>query len=256
MSRQAGRAVAATAVLLAVACSGGSTEKPEPTTTPPPPSSSTSFTVITAPGNPRTTTTIPTELSPGEATLNGTVGGPDGPVPDAIVRVERLTGDEEVSVDIRAVNGGWQLPAIRGGRYRVRAWRAPDMAQLEPEIFFLGSTETRQVNLLVTRFGEVSVTVGTEPAPLPVGQPAVLVTQVVTGAVDAQGVVRANPRPGLPVQLVPAGGLTLESQDRGLTDSEGNSAWRVRCLAPGPPSVALLVGNVRYSVIVPACAPG
>jgi hypothetical protein len=236
-----------------VACSG-SGGKSKPTTTLPPPSSSTSFTIVTVPGNPRSTTTMATDITPGEATIVGTVATLDGPVPDAIVRVERLTGDEVASVDVRAVSGNWQLASVRGGRYRVRAWRPPDMAQLEPEVFFLGSTETKQITLLLTRFGDVSVTANSDPGPMLIGQPAVLVTQVLTGAVDGQGVVKANPRPGVPTQLVPAGGLALEGADRQVSDGEGNNAWRVRCLATGPPSVALVVESVRYAIILPPCA--
>jgi hypothetical protein len=254
LSRRAGVAIAAMTMLVSSlgACSGdGDEPKPKPTL--PAPSSSTSFTIVTVPGNPRSTTTLPVDISPGEATIAGTVGTPDGPVPDAIVRIERLTGDEVASVDVRAVSGSWQLASIRGGRYRVRAWHPPDMAQLEPEVFFLGSTETKQLSLLLTHFGDVSVTANTDPNPMPVGQPAILVTSVLTGAVDAQGVVRANPRPGVPTQLVSAGGLALDGSDRQVTDGEGNNGWRVRCLGAAPPSVALVVENVRYAIILPPC---
>ncbi|HEX8771220.1 MAG TPA: hypothetical protein VF711_10685 [Acidimicrobiales bacterium] len=254
MNRRAGVAVPAMLTVLSslVACSG-SGDKPKPTTTVPAPSSSTSFTIVTVPGNPRSTTTLPVDISPGEATISGTVGTPEGPVPDAIVRIERLTGDEVARVDVRAVSGGWQLASIRGGRYRVRAWRPPDMAQLEPEVFFLGSTETKQLPLLLNHFGDVSVTANSDPSPMPVGQPAVLVTQVLMGAVDTEGVVRANPRTGVPTQLVAAAGLALDGLDKQVTDGEGNNGWRVRCLAAGPPSVALVVESVSYAIILPPC---
>src|SRR4051812_7852675 len=39
------------------------------------------------------TTTTSIALGPGAAALNGTVVGPDGPVPGAVVHVERLVGD-------------------------------------------------------------------------------------------------------------------------------------------------------------------
>jgi len=195
------------------------------------------------------------DITPGEATLVGTVAGPEGPVTEATVRVERLAGDDVTGVDVRVVGGGWQLPSIRGGRYRVRAWRSPDMAQLEPEVFFLGAAETKQVSLVVTRFGDVSVVPTSDPAPMPIGQPATLTTQVVAGTVDARGVVRANPKPGVPVQLMPATGLALDGPDKQTTDGEGNASWRVRCLGPGPPSVSLVVATVGYAVNVAACAP-
>ena len=35
---------------------------------------------------------------------------------------------------------------------RVRAWRAPDLALVQPVVFFLGSTETRPVPIDLARF--------------------------------------------------------------------------------------------------------
>lgn len=254
LNRRAGVVVAALVVSSVVACSSSSSsDKPKPTTTLTLPSTTTSFTIVTVPGNPRSTTTLPSDIGPGEATIVGTVATPDGPVPDAIIRVERLTGDVVATVDVRAVSGSWQLASVRGGRYRIRAWRPPDLTQLEPEVFFLGSAETKQVTLLLTRFGDVSVTAASDPNPMPIGQPATLVTQVLAGAVDTQGVVKANPRPGVPTQLVPASGLALEGADKQVSDGQGNNAWRVRCLAPGAPSVALVVESVRYAIVLPPC---
>src|SRR3954468_15484125 len=69
-----------------------------------------------------TTTSIP--LGPGGATLNGTVTGPDGPVPSATVHIERLVGDASGSADVATQpDGTWTAPGLLGGRYRVRAWR-------------------------------------------------------------------------------------------------------------------------------------
>jgi hypothetical protein len=256
LNRRAGAVSATVAFLVVAACTGGSDDTPKPTTTVPPPSSSTSFTIVTVPGNPRTSTTLAAEIGPGEATIVGTVAGPDGPIPEAVVRVEHLIGDAVASVDVRSIGGSWQLPAVGGGRYRVRAWRSPDFAMLEPETFFLGATETKQITLVLTKFGELSVIASSDPSPLTVGQPGALITQVAAAAVNPQGVVKANPRPGVPVQLASGVGLTLDGSDKQVTDGEGRNAWRVRCLGPeGPPSAALLVGTARFAVNLPPCKP-
>jgi hypothetical protein len=249
--------VAALVVLLpvlAAACTGSSGKaKPKPTAPPPPSSPTTVLNLLTVPGNPRTSTSLSTDINGGGATLVGTVAGPDGPV-DATVRVERLIGDQVTSTEVKATAGAWQLGSVQGGRYRVRAWKPPDMAQLDPEVFFLGATETKQITLTLTRFGDTSVIGSTDPSPLVAGQGGNLLTQVVSGTVDPDGFVRASPRPGLPVQLLPSGGITLDGPDKQVSDGEGRNGWRVTCAAPGVPAVSLVVGTTRYPVTLPACA--
>src|SRR4051794_13073442 len=75
----------------------------------------------------RTTTTV--DNSPGQASMAGLVLAPDGAVPGATVHVERLVGDTVLAIDVATnPDGTWRLDNIKGGRYRLRAWRAPDLA--------------------------------------------------------------------------------------------------------------------------------
>jgi hypothetical protein len=101
----------------------------------------------------RTTTTV--DNRPGRASLSGTVAaGLDGPVGSATVRVQRLVGDAVLQTDLATnPDGSWTLPNVQGGRYRVRAWRAPDLALVDPVVVFLGATETRDVPISVSRSG-------------------------------------------------------------------------------------------------------
>lgn len=245
-------------VLVVAACSGSGskpTAKVAPKPTAPLQTSTTAVNLLTVPGNPRTSTSLSTDINGGGATIVGTVSGPDGPVGDATVHIERLIGEQATSVDVRAANGSWQLGAVQGGRYRVRAWRAPDLAQLDPEVFFVGGTETKQVTLRMSRFGELSVIGASDPAPLVVGEQGNLLTQVVAGSVDNAGFVSARPRPGLAVQLVASTGMTLDGPDKQVTDGEGRNGWRITCTAAVPPTPVLVIGAARFAVVVAACAP-
>jgi len=98
----------------------------------------------------RTSSTV--ALGPGNASITGSVTGPDGAVPGATVRVERIVGTSIGTTDVTTqADGTFAVPTILGGRYRVRAWRAPDLALVKPEIFYLQSSEPRTLALRVDR---------------------------------------------------------------------------------------------------------
>ena len=115
-----------------------------------------------------TTTSI--AIGPGRATLNGTVVGPNGPVGGADVHVERLVGSLVAQEDVPTqADGTWSLPGVLGGRYRVRAWRAPDLALTTPQIFFLNGTDTRSLTLQLQQFNTGTLTAAIAPDPPIVG---------------------------------------------------------------------------------------
>ena len=247
--------VVLTAVALATSCSGGKDKGVAPSTTVPE-TTTTTAPVLPGPGNPRSTTTLPVELQGGQAGLIGTVMGPTGPVDGAIVRVERLVGDTVTGVDLQAQAGGrWELIGIRGGRYRLRAWRPPEFAQTRPDVFFLQATETKTVVLQVGSFG-ANTAEGTFTPPPTVGQTSTLAVLLSGSTVGPDGVVRTTPKPGTAVQLV-GGGLALESPASQVTDGSGRASWRVRCPQPGPLTIALTAGATTVPLTAPPCgAPG
>jgi hypothetical protein len=201
-------------------------------------------------------TTLTTALGPGTARLAGTVSGPDGPVQGATVRVERLLGDAPTATTLTTGPGGqWALDAINGGRYRVRAWRPPDLAQLRPVVFFLGATEARTVTLTLARYGDENAVATVKPDPPVVDQPATVVVGISSGGIDANGVLHASPRPGVSVQLVATAGLVLDSPDTAVTDGAGNASFSVHCVkGPAPAAQAVVAGN-PHRLELPACAP-
>jgi hypothetical protein len=181
----------------------------------------------------KTTTTV--NNGPGRARLLGPVVGPDGPVPEAVVRVERLQGDSvvfrgDVATD---AEGKWQTGRLVGGRWRVRAWKAPELADVTPEILFLEATETKSLALGLDRFAGAAVTAAIAPDPAYYAVPANLVVAVTTRSVDAEGVVRSAPIPGLPVQLF-APNWYIASANPVTTDADGHVSWLIGCAVPGP----------------------
>lgn len=244
-------------VVVLGACTGGGVDPlPAPPTTQPrtPTSTAPDLTGVMlrdVPG--RTTTTV--ALTPGQATINGVVGGPEGAVPGAVVRAERLVGDAVGSIDVAtAADGTFALIGVKGGRWRVRAFRPADLALVKPEIFYLEDGATRTLTLRVERYSGVHVSSAFAPDPPVVGEPANLVVQVALQSVDADGVVRGRPVPGVRVELFGAGDWRVESTNVQPTDSSGRALWRVRCESPGNQPLSVLVGDGEsFPLTLPAC---
>ncbi|HYX44097.1 MAG TPA: carboxypeptidase-like regulatory domain-containing protein [Acidimicrobiales bacterium] len=259
---RAAAAVALAVVLLPVGCRGSedegspassvaTTRPPEATTT----TAATTTTLVTVPpGNPRPVTTLSPAIGPGKATLGGTVSGPEGPVAGATVRIERLVGEQVAATTVTSDAGGqWTLSSVNGGRYRLRAWRPPDLAMLRPTLVFVEATESRSVALGMARYGEGNVVAAFSPGPPTADKPATLVLTVSDGGIDGEGVLHASPRPGVTVQLLVTAGLSLESPDTTVTDGSGNASFTVRCVPPGTPAATALIDGTRRLVDVPPC---
>lgn len=223
----------------------------EPTTAPAP-----TTTPTTLPGNPRTVTTQSPALGPGPARLAGTVAGPDGgAVAGATVLVERLVGDAVAKVAVQTgVGGQWAVESVNGGRYRIRAWRPPDLAALVPTLVFVVASQPKAVNLVVNRYGAGGAIGTVNPNPPVANQPATLVVTISDGGIDADGVLHAQPRPGIPVELEPGPGLVLSSPAVAATDANGNAGFNVACTQVGPLSAIAGVGGGRHALALPNCA--
>jgi hypothetical protein len=247
-------------VLVVGACGGNVTSlsfpNPPPgvanSTIPPAPPDLTAISVAPVAG--RTTTTV--AITPGQATLSGTVAGPNGPVPAATIRAERVVGTGVGRVDTTAQpDGTWTLAGVMGGLYRVRAWRTPDMALTTPEMFFLGATENKSLTLQLTQYNATNVTAAVAPNPPLVDQPANLAVQLTTQAVDSQGVVRAVGVPSAAIQLNSDFNWSVLTSNPTSTDGNGQATWTLLCGATGQPSMSVTVNNAsNYQVNMPACA--
>ena len=237
------RPIPARAALVAVAlavtsCSGGDPFEPLPvpvtnpqastTTTAPPDFSGVALAPVEG-----TTTTSEVLIGPGPATLAGRVDGPDGAVALATVRLERLVGDAVATLDVTTDDdGGWQAANVLGGRYRVRAWRAPYLASLEPQILFVGGGTT-EVMMVVERFRATVVDLAVAPDRPRVGGRTNVLVRVSSQVVGDDGVVRVAPRPGVEVVLAADGRWSSQGPVQALTDSAGGATFTLVCGAPG-----------------------
>lgn len=263
MPRRARHVVVAVVVALVGACSGGdSTVDPLP-----PPPSTQALPSTTAPpdysgialpgiasGRVTTTTVV---LGPGKATVKGTVIGPDGtPTAGATVRVERLVGKAVASMDVASnPDGTWAALNVLGGSYRVRAWRPPDIAQVNPALFFVGATETYPVELKLERNFGTTPQPAVAPNPPVVGQFTNLVLQMSTRTVDPGGVVRGEAMGGATVSLAGGGGWTVGAPNPAVTDATGRARWDLICMGPGVQPLGLTVnGAETFQLALPPCA--
>jgi len=251
--------------LVAAACSGGGGPAAAPvtttvvettTTTVAATTSTTSRPTTTVSTVPRTTTSTTVSLGPGEASLVGTVSGPAGPVDGATVRIERLVGRTVATADVTTSGGGaWQLNAILGGSYRVRAFKAPDLAPSQVEAFFLAANERRNLDFKLAAAGGEKITAVVTPDPPRLEQTATITITVGTGSVDAQGRAVITPRPGVTLVLAERLAVQLESPQNAVTDASGAASWRFRCVAEGAAAFLLTIGTGATQVGIPACAP-
>ena len=205
----------AVARLDVVSNADGSWRAPQPVAPPPVP---TVATVAPVPGQPAT---VPPPTRP-----------PPPPPPTA-----RRTGPQ----------------GLLGGRYRVRAWRTPDLALTTPQIVFVESKQNKQLTLQLSRYTGASVSSVVSPDP-PVVDTLTSVTAVVTTlATDGDGVVRSAPLSGATVSLSVGSGWEF-SGGPSFTNGQGRASFQLRCLSVGPSPVEITVNGTQiFTLPVRAC---
>ena len=190
----------------------------------------------------------------GDATLNGVLTGPEGPVVGGRVRLERFVGRVSSSVEITTnQEGRWRARGIHGGRYRVRGWRIPDLAMNQSIVLFLGASEERTVDLRPTEQGGVDVQALLLDAAPMIGQPVTLTALVTRHVVDINGVVQARPLAGVGVTLASSAGW--EGLGERAVDGEGRVEWVLTCTTEAPAPLRLRAGDGSLTVPAPACRP-
>ena len=221
-----------------------------------------------------TTTTGP--ATKGSATLRGTVQGPDGPVPGAIVRAERLVDDIVQPFEVRTgADGTFTLARVPGGRYRVRAFLPPTLVMGDPQVFFQSSFEERELRLVLEPFTGVVVTGDTAPGQPVVGFPVNLAVRVAERQVGEDGIAREVPLAGVLVRVNSTGWTALDDGATLVTDGDGIAVFRFECDRVGAVTATAVVGDDTppppppdggpapaptapsgaYPLDVPGCAP-
>jgi len=246
--------LAAAGVLVACTKKAGYDFPPPPSTTPEESTTVPDYSAVQlARVSGRTTTTI--DNAPGQAHISGSVVAPQGAVPGATVHAERLVGDSVLALDVATnPDGSFHLDNVQGGRYRIRAWRAPDLALTTPLVFFLNGNENKSgVNLQVTQYTGTKVTAAIAPNPPIVGDPANLAVQVTTQMVDPTGIARDTPTVGVQVDLQGAGSWQLQSSSTEFTDASGTATWHLTCTSTGNQPLSASVNGTSYPLSLPAC---
>jgi len=196
------------------------------------------------------TTTTPIPPNVGRAHLAGTVNGPQGAVPGAVVRIERVIGGQSQVLDLlTGPDGRYDAPGLGGGRYRVRAFLAPTLAQPTGAVFFLRTDEERVVDLAMEAFGDrPAISFAFAPDP-PLLDQAVNVAVRVTGRlVDPDGLVRTQSAGGALVTVSAAGGMQATSSATSTTDGDGQSFHTFRCSSTTPTQLQV---TVRLALATP-----
>jgi hypothetical protein len=188
-----------------------------------------------------TTTVVPVPAS-GTAHLSGAVNGPQGPVPGATVRVEHLVDGKPPPTDVfTGPDGRWDLNNIAGGRYRVRAFLVPSLAQTQAEIFLLTAGEQRTLDLTVDSFTGVSVAAAIAPDPPQLNQPLTLVVRAARKTVGQDGVVHSDPVVNGNVALTGLQGWAVRGSSSVQTDTNGDATFTLECRASGASQLQVAV---------------
>ena len=212
------------------------------------------YSLIDLKGVPGRSATSAVPFGPGRATLSGVVVSEEGAVGTATVIVERIVNGAVAKTTVfSAEDGTWTMPSVFGGRYRVRAFRQPNLAQTTPSAVFLGESETKQVELRVKTIDGLNVSVSFAPDPPQITRDTQLAVRVTQKTVDVDGVVRSQPLTNERVDLIGSSSWRVESSNPAFTDSEGKATWLLRCRQTGRNPLAVTVFTQSIPLTVNDC---
>jgi hypothetical protein len=191
------------------------------------------FSTVSIPSVDGTTTTVkPAGFKGGRAIIKGRalIGGTGAG--GATVRIERYNGDAIAgSVDVTAgPDGGYVADGLVGGRFRVRAFRTPDATMAAAQIFFLGGSDTKTLDLTMQTYsGGLNLSSSISPNPPILGDIATLTIAVTSRGVDNSGVARSIGQAGASVQIISSGGRGVVSTNPQVTGANGRASFTIQC---------------------------
>lgn len=204
-------------------------------------------------GGSTTTTGVP--MQGGKAAVDGVVVGPDGaPVPGATVRIERFVGDDVVTVDVATnATGGFAVNQLLGGRYRLRAWRAPTMAQLGSQVSFVADGDRLSVRLQLAAPSDIDISASAASSSALIGQSTTVSMKITVPVVNGNGQVAQGGRAG-DLVVASGGGVLAGQTGQTTSNAEGNATFTLQCTAVGAGTVTLQTPYYRESVDI-TCLP-
>ncbi len=198
--------------------------------------------VLGAGATPEAAVLAPPSLAGGEARLEGVVIGPDGPVAEAVVRVERHTDNGIATMDaITGDDGAWAIAPVAGGRYRLRAWLPGLLTMGRSEVRFVADDEVATFDVSLWGIDPSPVLDLVDGGPLYQGVPGSVAVVVGWRSVDLEGLVVTNPTAGALVTVETTPQVEVLSPQPVATGADGVAWVQVRCLVvagatgtPGP----------------------
>lgn len=205
-----------------------------------------------APGPP---VAFPVTIRGGDASLSGTLTGPDGPVVRGRVRLERFVGETSAELEVATdAQGHWSAKGILGGRYRVRGWRRPDVAMNSSNLLFLGADEDGHVDLTATAQGQVDVQAALTTTSPTIDRATTVTALITRHAVDADGIVQGVPLTGTIATLDAGAGWDIPTPEVTVDDA-GSAQFVVTCQVTRPADLVLTAGEGSTRITVPSCRP-
>lgn len=194
----------------------------------------------------------------GEARIAGTVRTRDGSgVVGATVIATWYSVAPPVTLRVRTDDDGrYELAQLAGGRWRVRAYRAPDLATARPEELFLAADADRDENLSLDDLSTPTVRAQTEPDPPVVGSSTSLSVTLVRREVSDSGRLRETPVVGESVTLLEADGWSIEGTATKTTGFGGVARWTASCRAAGAQPLRVRTGGTTIDLAIAPCAAG
>lgn len=192
----------------------------------------------------------------GAASVSGVALGPDGPVGGATVLLERFVGDRSGSITVTADGAGrFRATGLLGGRFRIRAWRAPSLTATEAVTTFLAVDGQAEVVLQLERFERRQLQASLDVGGLSVGDRARVRALLTREAVDDAGIVVGAPVAGEPVRLTAAAGFAVVGANPVTTGADGFAVFVVECVSVGTHQLTVAATELTATVAVPFCGP-
>ena len=187
------------------------------------------------------------DIDDGGTVLRGRVtDASGGPVAGATVRLERVTILTEQRMQTSTNDDGyWQVRSLSGGRYRIRAWRQPDLAVAEPGAVFVENGGTANVDLSLEQPARFDLRLADAPALPRFGEGSDFTVRVTSGSVDENGQVAPLPLEGVTIGFPSTERWVNTGSDEGSTDADGRATWTAECAALGAESVTVTAERPR-----------
>ncbi len=196
----------------------------------------------------------PVSVTGGEATLTGQVVGPSGAVADATVLLERFVGERSGRLEVQTdSSGAWSARNVHGGRYRIRAWRSPDLGMTESIVTFVAADAPGAIAIDVDAYDGDEVAAEIADSVLEIGDSTTVTALAYAQEVDGDGSITTAPAAGAPAVLDVEGPWAVDGDEEVTVAGDGRAGWTLTCEEEGDVSAEVEVLG-RTATVSASCA--